>query len=474
MDGGELKQHPKSATSKALSLRPEVGQKLTVPRPDLKSTGFQSFLRFKQKKSRPNSPKNTKAPTLLVTAPKTNLHSRHSSSQVGRLFSSLARGSLGGKLRSRLSNSGPIEIADGRSEKPSLVHANTDNLKVGPILGMHHSKSGVSIVSELSKSVSVQGLVSNNLQITLPGKKQTRVLSAGMESSTKEFARGMLEKSVDSKYSRGKSTSKDVKEVQSQHYYMRNLEYHMRCDSKSSYAKKVKEHLEDNFKAVKESMKLRKPTDETLVLAQLRCPPPLKKRYTVVLDLDETLVHVMTSPKAPGADHQAHVVLPDGQRAQVSIFVRPFLAELIKKLKPRCELAVWTAGRAEYANCVLSTIDPLNEYFDLRLFRDQCYATSAGQYVKDLRILNRSLERSVIVDNSAYSYAFQLENGVPILPFLGEKNDTELLLLGEYLSFLTEHSDIRDFNRKHLRLKDFEKSSSLSELKIRLLKYKRN
>lgn len=474
MDGGEQKPHTKSPTSKPVSLRPEVGQKLTAPRPDLKSKGFQSFLRFKSKKSRPSSPKNEKSQTPLVTAPKANLYSRHSSSQVGRLFSSLARGNLGGKLRSRLTNSGPIEVAEIKSEKPSLLHANTDKQKLGPILGMHQSKSGVSLAQELSKSVSVQGLHGLNLQIALQGKKHTRVFSAGLENSTKDFARGMLEKSVDSKYSRGKSATKDMKEVQSQNYYMRNLEYHMRCDSKSAYAQKVKDHLEENFKSIKESMKLRKPTDETLVLAQLRCPPPQKKHHTIVLDLDETLVHVVTSPRAPSSDHQAHVLLPDGKRAQVSVFVRPFLSELIKKLKPRCEIAVWTAGRAEYANCVLSAIDPLNEFFDLRLFRDQCYATSAGQYVKDLRILNRSLERCIIVDNSAYSYAFQLENGVPILPFLGEKNDTELLLLGEYLSFLTEQSDVRDFNRKHLRLKDFEKSSSLSELKIRILKYKRH
>ncbi len=474
MDGGESRHPTKAATSKSLSLRPEVGQKLTVPRPDLKATGFQSFLRFKSKKSRPTSPRNSRPPTVLVTVPKTNLQTRHSSSQVGRLFSSLARGSLGGKLRSRLSSSGPIEIADTRSEKPSLVHANTDKQKAGPILGTHQLKTGASLAHELSKSVSAQGLQQSNLHISLPGKKHTRVLSAGLETSAKEFARGLLEKSVDSKYSRGKSASKDVKEVQSQHYYMRNLEYHMRCDSKSAYAQKVKEHLEENFRAIKESMKLRKPTDETLVLAQLRCPPPQKKRYTVVLDLDETLVHVVTSPRAQGSDHQALVLLADGQRAQVSVFVRPFLAELVAKLKPRCEIAVWTAGRAEYANCVLSAIDPRNEFFDLRLFRDQCYETSAGQYVKDLRILNRKLDRSLLVDNSAFSYAFQIDNGVPILPFLGEKNDTELLLLAEYLEALTEHSDVREFNRKHLRLKDFEKASSLSELKIRLLKYKRN
>lgn len=38
-------------------------------------------------------------------------------------------------------------------------------------------------------------------------------------------------------------------------------------------------------------------------------------------------------------------------------------------------------------------------------------------YVKDLRVLGRDLSGVVLVDNAAYSYAFQLDNGVPILPF---------------------------------------------------------
>jgi CTD small phosphatase-like protein 2 len=38
-------------------------------------------------------------------------------------------------------------------------------------------------------------------------------------------------------------------------------------------------------------------------------------------------------------------------------------------------------------------------------------------YVKDLRIINRRPEDIVLVDNAAYSYAFQLDNGIPILSY---------------------------------------------------------
>jgi CTD small phosphatase-like protein 2 len=38
-------------------------------------------------------------------------------------------------------------------------------------------------------------------------------------------------------------------------------------------------------------------------------------------------------------------------------------------------------------------------------------------YVKDLRIINRAMADMILVDNAAYSYNYQLDNGVPILPF---------------------------------------------------------
>ena len=53
-------------------------------------------------------------------------------------------------------------------------------------------------------------------------------------------------------------------------------------------------------------------------------------------------------------------------------------------------------------------------------------------HVKDLRIINRSMNEMVLVDNAAYSYAFQLENGIPILPFY-YGNDYELTVLEKYL-----------------------------------------
>ena len=49
----------------------------------------------------------------------------------------------------------------------------------------------------------------------------------------------------------------------------------------------------------------------------------------------------------------------------------------------------------------------------------------------------------VIVDNSAYSFAHQIDNGIPIIPFYDDKEDEEMLHLIYYLNCLSEVEDVR-------------------------------
>lgn len=44
-------------------------------------------------------------------------------------------------------------------------------------------------------------------------------------------------------------------------------------------------------------------------------------------------------------------------------------------------------------------------------------------FVKDLRVLGRSLANTVLVDNAPYSYLMQLENGIPIIPYYRGRED---------------------------------------------------
>ena len=76
-------------------------------------------------------------------------------------------------------------------------------------------------------------------------------------------------------------------------------------------------------------------------------------------------------------------------------------------------------------------------------------------YVKDLRIIDRNLSDMVLVDNAAYSYAFQLENGIPIIPYYEGSNDYELKALQAYIEGIVWVSDVREANQKTFKLSEY-------------------
>ena len=79
----------------------------------------------------------------------------------------------------------------------------------------------------------------------------------------------------------------------------------------------------------------------------------------------------------------------------------------------------------------------------MRLYRQHCIPTPFG-HIKDLRILkNRDLKDILIIDNSCLSFAFNINNGIPILQFYDNDKDEELKHLTYYLSCL-EESDVED------------------------------
>jgi len=147
--------------------------------------------------------------------------------------------------------------------------------------------------------------------------------------------------------------------------------------------------------------------------------------------------------------------------------IRPYAIECLHKLAKHFELIVFTASHQFYAESVLELIDPKNELFSHKLFRPNCIKTDNGLYIKDLRILtNRNLENVIIVDNSIISFAFQLDNGVPILPYFDDKDDKEMLKITDYLMSLKDVTDIRIKNKEEFEM------NRMSRLDIcRFLKY---
>ena len=82
--------------------------------------------------------------------------------------------------------------------------------------------------------------------------------------------------------------------------------------------------------------------------------------------------------------------------------------------------------------------------FKKRLYRQDCVLLH-GFYIKDLEIiLDRNRKDMIIVDNSILSFAFDLDNGVPINSFVGnEEDDRELLYLYSFLEEAATAEDVR-------------------------------
>ena len=122
------------------------------------------------------------------------------------------------------------------------------------------------------------------------------------------------------------------------------------------------------------------------------CLPPAllsSPELTLVLDLDETLVHCTVDPI-----QNPDLVFPvnfNGTLYQVHVRKRPYLDYFLESVSKNFELVVFTASQSVYANALLDLLDP-NRFIRYRLFREACLCIQ-GNYLKDLDVLGRDLRK---------------------------------------------------------------------------------
>jgi len=164
-------------------------------------------------------------------------------------------------------------------------------------------------------------------------------------------------------------------------------------------------------------------------------------RKTLVLDMDETLVHCSFQDEQNNPCDWKFTLESGRSMTDVFCWVRPNLEEFLRAASKLYEIVVFTAGQESYANNVLDHIDP-NGYIEHRLFRQHCTPVH-GHFVKDLSLLGRQLSHTVIIDNSPISLAFQPMNGILCDDWLGNRKDCELLHLIPILQLLDSSWDVR-------------------------------
>ena len=158
----------------------------------------------------------------------------------------------------------------------------------------------------------------------------------------------------------------------------------------------------------------------------------------LVLDLDETLVHSSFRP-VPNPDYIIPVEI-DGKVTDVYVLKRPWVDLFLTEMAEKYELVVFTASLAKYANPLMDKLD-VHGVVRHRLFRDACYPFQ-GNYVKDLTCLGRDLHKTIIIDNSPYSYMFHPQNALPVSSFIDDPADDALFEMLPHLYELAESEDV--------------------------------
>jgi RNA polymerase II subunit A small phosphatase-like protein len=83
--------------------------------------------------------------------------------------------------------------------------------------------------------------------------------------------------------------------------------------------------------------------------------PDVQGRKTLVLDLDETLVH--SAFKAPS---RPDIVLPvdiDGRTCHVYVLVRPGCVKFLNEMAKYYEVVIYTASLSKYADPLMDMLD---------------------------------------------------------------------------------------------------------------------
>ena len=155
-------------------------------------------------------------------------------------------------------------------------------------------------------------------------------------------------------------------------------------------------------------------------------PPDDPQKYTLVLDLDETLVHFFYTPSGG------------------SFLIRPHCFDFLEEMSSIFDIAIFTAGMKDYADSILDLLDPEKKWIKYRLYRHHT-SLSGMCFVKDLSKLGRDLKKVIIIDNLADNFRLQPNNGLEIKTWTEEMRDSQLKDIGRLLNEIIKQSpsDIR-------------------------------
>ncbi|KAK1756839.1 NLI interacting factor-like phosphatase-domain-containing protein [Echria macrotheca] len=184
-------------------------------------------------------------------------------------------------------------------------------------------------------------------------------------------------------------------------------------------------------------------------------PADIKHQKTLILDLDETLIHSMSKGGRMSSGHMVEVRLNTtyvsmGGQASIGpqhpilyyVHKRPHCDEFLRRVSKWYNLVVFTASVQEYADPVIDWLEADRKYFSARYYRQHC-TFRHGAFIKDLSSVEPDLSKVMILDNSPLSYMFHQDNAIPIQGWISDPTDNDLMYLVPFLEALQYVSDVR-------------------------------
>ena len=200
---------------------------------------------------------------------------------------------------------------------------------------------------------------------------------------------------------------------------------------------------------------------KNLALTYPICPLEKNKKL-LILDLDETLAHsdldFSLKDKIQKYDTLLHFNSDEEKNIPIPLLIRPWMKEFLDYAVQEFDLVIFTASDKQYANEIIDFIEKDKKYFKMRLYRNHCLFIEPGLYIKDLRIFSdyKNIEDIIILDNSLFSFANQLNNGILITSFFSDLNDTFLENVKCYLEYIKIQKDIRLMNKESFRFEEIK------------------
>ena len=179
------------------------------------------------------------------------------------------------------------------------------------------------------------------------------------------------------------------------------------------------------------------PMRQTSYSTSTTSPSSRLAQKTLVIDLDETLIHSLAKGGRMSSGHMVEVKLNAtvgyggamiGPQHPILYYVhkRPHCDEFLRKVYKWYNLIVFTASVQEYADPVIDWLEQERKYFSARYYRQHCTFQN-GAYIKDLSSVEPDLSKIMILDNSPLSYDFHEGNSIAISPLVAYTDPTQIM-----------------------------------------------